>query len=528
MSRIGYWDNAERRTTFRDLLKAYDMYGWKARIKVPFPMDGVLVDQRGEGPGAIFVLQLEPKISWFQFCMEAGFTDTGGHPTSSRSEQTADRLFEDLNRLGFIERGQTDYVTHMWGQWINVELLDLQRGQPVEYVEDDQSGNVASIKSTPGIVQKVVKGKDDDWTSSIIELFLVHPISWVRIPRAMDTDYLKPEHVSAWTDRVVVRSTYLNWKEKSPETLPPGNMASDNKEFIFDTPIPLQQVQNFCALTVKVEGKQVKNPYGGEIDERVLRCWLGAAMFHIVPIVRGHSGTFRPMRMEVARESIPYVVTKKDIDDAMKRGEHFEQNPVYPPEWHHNLKVGDFVRIRTGRRAGHLGYIEAINVDAGWCRIVFENEDWGNYLEEEFTKETKYKNLFEDNPIFPKFWEDDSGLKIPYNVDKLREFILSDIMKYKPWDLKTDDTYSLWLDTIASGALGVHIPQHVAQFFGIEIGDDEFEWEDIDNHADKVATKLNELLNLPGNVAFGTHETDGDYGLMYIFSEGDHPEFDAQ
>ncbi len=371
MSRVGYWDNAERRTTFRDLLKAYDIYGWKARIHRPFTMDGTLVDQRGEGPGAIFVIQLADKIKWNDFAKEAGWMDSGGY----YSGDVGPRFNADLQRLGFIEDdGRDEWVTHMWSQWAYIELLNLQKGQPVEYVENDYE-HVSSIKSTPGIVSNVIIPDHPNAGQFIVELFVIHPLSWVRIPRAMDTDYLKPEHISSWTDRILVRSTYLNWKEKFPASLPAGDFSSDKKEFIFNEAIPLDQVKGICKSTLTNE-------------ELILRCWLGSAMFHIVPIVYGHSGTFRPMRKEVARESVPYVVTKKDIDDALKRGEHFEQNPVYPEQWgvdpqfHVGSKVmltKDIRRLGNEYRAGWIGTVADTNMgkDGGFFYDVEFGEDPG-------------------------------------------------------------------------------------------------------------------------------------------------------
>lgn len=454
MSRIGYYDNAERRTTFRDLLKMYDVYGQRAMIMHPIDVTGTLVDQRGHGPGAIFILQLDEKIMFTDYLNRIGI-DTPGSPKAMA-------LFDDFNRLGFIESylKPIDYdnsrITHLWAQWKDVILIDMQRGQPVEYVESE-STHVASIKSTPGIVQNVVKGDD---TLDVIELFLVHPVSWVRIPRAMDTDYLKPEHISSWTDRMVVRSTYLNWKEKYPDSLPAGHISTDGKEYVLASPIPLDQVKGICSSTLTDK-------------ERILRCWLGAAMFHVVPIVIGHTGRFRPMRMEVARESIPYVVTRADVDDAMRRGEHFENNPIYPSEWENgNFDPSNFYKLPELKKDTIKTLMsfnpKDIQVEPGTYSIVADTIASGSL-----------------------------GINMPSRIVKILG--LGDVHDY---DEDVNES-TKWNDY-------------------------EFAWDIIDEHTEKIAEYVNDNIDMPGEFRFGTSEHDGDYVLEYVFSEGDYPEFDAR
>lgn len=537
---IGYFDNAERRATFRDLLNMYDVYGQRAMIMHPIDVKGTIVDQRGHGPGAIFILQLDEKMMFREYLEGAGLVIPG---TSLESSQKAKALFDDFNRLGFIESYlkpmtyENSRITHLWAQWQHVVLIDVQRGQPVEYVES-QSDHVASIKSTPGIVQNVINSPTTaslegsvTGPQEVIELFLVHPVSWVRIPRAMDTDYLKPEHVSAWTDRMVVRSTYLNWKEKSPQTLPAGKMSEDGKEYIFESPIKLDDVRGICGSTLTDK-------------ERILRCWLGAAMFHVVPIVVGYSGTFRPMRAEVARESIPYIVTRKDIDDALKRGGHFEQNPVYPDEWdNQDFMEGDKVTIVQGKFTGLNGVITGYDDHEDKFSVgLADGIEW-LFLSTELKRHNK-RNKSIDNPIYPAEWENGSFDPSKfYKLPELKKETIKTFMSYKPKDIQVEPgTYSVGVDTVASGALGTHMPSRIARILGLgdvydhdkevdentKWNDYEFAWEIIDEHTEKIADYINDNIGMPGSFHFGTSEHDGDYVLEYVFSEGDFPEFDAR
>ena len=542
MSRIGYYDNAERRTTFRDLLKAYDVYGYRAMIMGQIDAKGTIVDQRGHGPGAIFVLKLDEPIMVVDYVDQLGLTVSG---TNIATSVKAKAVVDDLIRLGFVESYlkpmtyENSRITHLWAQWKDVVLIDLQKGQPVEYVESESS-HVASIKSTPGIVNKVMVPDHPAAEREIVELFLVHPVSWVRIPRSMDTDYLKPEHVSSWTDRMVVRSTYLNWKEKSQDTLPKGKVSDDGKEYVLDEPIALDDVKGMCSTSLTDA-------------ERVLRCWLGAAMFHIVPIVVGHSGTFRPMRIEVAQDSIPYIVTRKDIDDAMKRGEHFEQNPVYPAEW------GPRPKFIMSQKVWYTD-INGKSIMATICGIHQpgmhdqSDMDFRYDLFLETTQHEKYHvpeakispRSYGNNPIYPAEWED-SGSFDPskfYKLPELKKDVLKDILSFSPKDLEVEPgSYSIWMDTIVTGRMGTKMAGVAAKVFGLgdvadydqDNGDGsmtwddyEFAWDVIDEYAEKIASWINENIGLPGKFHFGFHESDGDYGLEYVWDEGDHPEFDAR
>jgi hypothetical protein len=157
----------------------------------------------------------------------------------------------------------------------------------------------------------------------------------------------------------------------------------------------------------------------------------------------------------------------------------------------------------------------------------------------------------------------------------LAEEALSLIKSFDLEDLSFEpDRYSIRVDTIASGALGIHQPSYVASFFGIEdellkeiaehikeegtdslsggdydvkdvvydeesgvfregaggqeipnssiIDDFEWSWDAIEEVANELADQIANAEPVPypyddGVWYFGNDENDGDYGLFYSF-----------
>jgi hypothetical protein len=133
-----------------------------------------------------------------------------------------------------------------------------------------------------------------------------------------------------------------------------------------------------------------------------------------------------------------------------------------------------------------------------------------------------------------------------YNIKLLRNEILAQIMQCKPKDVEIEPgQYGILVDTISPETEGVHQVDDAADYFdmnleeelkdrsdeekeGIEQWSDyEFAWEAVDEVAEKIAGEINKKINLPGTLSFGNTDM-GDYGLMYYWEKGDHPEFDAQ
>lgn len=294
---IGFYDNPEEQFAWRKYLTQYTPIGVRVRVSYPYfrTIDkkmprGTIRAQRGEGAGAVFIVDLDRKdaVPWSQF-------------TRDWDNRKRDALMRQLYNFDCLKtkalfRGVQDMaITCIHMQWLNLEAIDMKRGQPVEYQEEEHR-HVDSIKSTPGIVQAVHKN------NRIVDLFLFEPIPWMRLPYAVDTSFIKPQFLSSVTNRLSKNGVYEYWKEISPRTIPPGRMSEDGKEYVLDEYIPLEMVQTVC--------QDVPEEY----DER-LRCWLGGALFHVVPIRMNHiSGTFRPMRRELAGKELPYIVTKEDIE----------------------------------------------------------------------------------------------------------------------------------------------------------------------------------------------------------------------
>lgn len=83
--------------------------------------------------------------------------------------------------------------------------------------------------------------------------------------------------------------------------------------------------------------------------------------------------------------------------------------------------------------------------------------------------------------------------------------------------------YNVWVETLVSSRYGSEQMKEAAKTFGLDFDEnnqddlDSIVYE-VDNFANELSDKLNELLNLPGEVYFGHYEADGDYGLFYQIS----------
>ena len=209
---FGFYDNPAARQWWEKFLVDYSPIGLKVEVEWPIQAKGEILEQKGAGPGAIMMVKLDQPIHIDNYFRSAHIP-----------EKNWTAIESDLRNMGCIEEhGSGEYVGCVWTQWNRTRLLQFHRGLPASYVECEYR-HVASIKVTNGIVQKAYKFKNtENRETHIADLFLFDPLPWYRAPQAIETDALKPEFISSFTDRMVVRSTYLAWKEKSPETLPQG------------------------------------------------------------------------------------------------------------------------------------------------------------------------------------------------------------------------------------------------------------------------------------------------------------------
>lgn len=307
MRGIGFYDNPAARHWWEKFLVDYSPVGLRVEAEWPIKAKGEVIEQKGAGPGAIFLIRLDQKIPYTTYVNEAGVP-----------EAKWDIVFSDLKNMGCVEEGgEHDFVTCIWSQWRFVRLLSFHRGLPASYTEDDPV-HVASIKVTNGIVQRAYKFTNtENHETGVVDFFLFEPLPWYRAPYAIETDALKPEFISAFTDRMVVRSTYTAWYEKDPSTLPPGQMSDDGEEYVLHQPIPLALVKDVANRLI-------------DRDDLKFRFWLGACLFYVLPIDAQYgSGTFRPMREDEAGRHAPYIVAPGEIEKTMKR----QVDPAILSKW---------------------------------------------------------------------------------------------------------------------------------------------------------------------------------------------------
>jgi hypothetical protein len=280
---LGFYDNPREREWFEKYLIDYDPAGIWVSFDRPIHGKGQILEQKGAGPGAFFTIHLETPISFGSYFQQAYLMRI---PADQKKMEAA--IYHQLWDFGMIEESGTgdrddDKVTGIYARWIDTTIIGFKKGLPVTYVEHD-STRVASIKVTYGIVKDVYKTKGG---RGIVEMFLLDPLTWYRAPIAIDTDYLKPEHVSKHVTHLTREGVYRDWQTHFPGTIPPGHMTDDKEEYILDEPIDLAQV------------KEMADKIPNFTPEDRLRFWLEAALFHIIPIDVTHdSGKFKPMRRE--------------------------------------------------------------------------------------------------------------------------------------------------------------------------------------------------------------------------------------
>jgi len=302
MGRLGFYDNPERRARWQDLLRDYSVEGKRVEVEYPVHFTGTIIRQmaisESASPHALFMVALDKPILLKDYLGGIRHTYHGAKPDYTLIER-------QLYQLGCIdERMGFPVVVNAWANWNQMTAISIQRGQPLEYEEHASSSGVYSSLTTLGISQNVYKNPKNGHT--IVEFFLLEPLSWFRSPQAIETDFLKAEFVSRFTSALTVEGVYRDWKEKSPETLPAGNTSEDGNEYILNEITELSEVARF-----------IKDKSGFE-GEDATRAMLEASFFHIIPIDVDHnSGKFRPMRMEHTGYILPYVVTRRDVEEAL-------------------------------------------------------------------------------------------------------------------------------------------------------------------------------------------------------------------
>jgi len=97
-------------------------------------------------------------------------------------------------------------------------------------------------------------------------------------------------------------------------------------------------------------------------------------------------------------------------------------------------------------------------------------------------------------------------------------------------DYVEDDSACVAIEFLADSHHGIHIPQVVADYFGVVITpeDEEYDmgWELIEETGAKLAEQIQAGLDaqgIPGSVFFGSMEHSGDYALQWCVSVDDLP-----
>lgn len=294
--RLGFYDNAERRARWQDILKDYDPAGYRVKIQYPINRPGTIIRQMSIGgeylvatqPGAWFFIELDTPFDWTEY-----------EQTVLRGDRTkAVAVFNQLMQLGCFDGNGN--ITRIPIQWPHLKALGIRKGQPLEYVEGDESGY--GTKTTLGIAKDVYTNPKNDHT--IVEFFLLEPLSAFRAPGPIEMDFIKPEFLSRYSLGLTVEGIYRDWNTVSHETIPPGRLSEDGEEYIFDHPVELDQVRNICKIIPNLTPEDRAN------------CVIEGATFHIVPIdATTAAAAFRPMRVEHAGWVAPFVVTKRDLED---------------------------------------------------------------------------------------------------------------------------------------------------------------------------------------------------------------------
>jgi hypothetical protein len=131
-------------------------------------------------------------------------------------------------------------------------------------------------------------------------------------------------------------------------------------------------------------------------------------------------------------------------------------------------------------------------------------------------------------PIYPKRWGPGNTGGTPYNIDSLKRHILKTIKLFDLKDIETEPEsgmYEVMVDEIAPGSQGVNQIYNATEFFGADIDPEADEaWDELEDHAEKIAGILRRETGLSGGFKFGHSEGGGDYGLFYVFDNEDHPE----
>jgi hypothetical protein len=289
--RIGYYDNAERRVSFKDILKNYDPSGYRVEVTYPLRFKGTIIKQMRVGytasPAEFFLVKMDHPTNFTEY----------SHTILDDDPEKIVAVHRQLQQFGCMEG---DLITCLFIQWSHMRAIDIHRGQPLEYQEPSIQSGLSGTRTTLGIAQNVFINDKNQHT--IVEFFLLEPLTWFRSPHAIETDFLKPHHVSRFSVALTSDGVYRDWKDFSSETLPKGKLSEDGEEYLLTEPIELESVKPICDKLTNATDRT--------------RCLLEASLFHVIPIDMTNSmGLFRPMRMEHAEKSIPYSITKRDLED---------------------------------------------------------------------------------------------------------------------------------------------------------------------------------------------------------------------
>jgi hypothetical protein len=162
--------------------------------------------------------------------------------------------------------------------------------------------------------------------------------------------------------------------------------------------------------------------------------------------------------------------------------------------------------------------------------------DFGKVVEDKLEPLKKDLKEIKEREVQPKVRKKVLPKKMEdfYQLDGLKADILNTMNMFRPEDIQTEpgaDSFQIMIESLSPDWRGRYMVEDAAEFFDLELpkGEDswadyEWGWEAVEEEADKHADWLNERLDLPGTIWFGSF--NGDWGMGYLWEKGDHPDWE--
>lgn len=221
---------------------------------------GKIVRQGGVGPGALFLMELDKPIGFERHVRSFGL-----------GEKEAQALYEQMLNDGCLDT--EGMIRCAWTYWREL-IVEPKKGVLTEYTEDDPE-HPQSIINYPGRIAGI------EGDIALLELY--EPVSYFGAPGDMVAQKIRKGFYSEET-YVLGVDLVEQWKEHSPSTLPRGRFTEEGIEYVLEKPIKVSDVRALCQKHFPFEPG----------------CWWESLVLYVVPIDLMGSGSFRPMREDLA------------------------------------------------------------------------------------------------------------------------------------------------------------------------------------------------------------------------------------